>query len=81
MSPYLKTLVTGMAWLARRAVSGDVWALIVIAVNAIDDDESLSNTDKKATVLETIQMAAPTVFGWLLSIAIDVAVGQMRVTK
>ena len=80
MTTYLKLLISTIATLARRAVGSETWALITQAVQEADDTDE-AGVEKKQTVLGYLKRLAPSVAGWLLSMAIDVAVAKLRTTK
>jgi hypothetical protein len=80
MTTYLKALITAIAALARRAVGSETWALIVVAVQQADEMDS-SGAEKKETVLEYLKRLAPSAAGWLLSMAVDIAVAKLRTAK
>jgi hypothetical protein len=74
------TLINLIATLVRHLVGSDLWSLISIAV-AQQDDVDKSGTEKREAVITALRAMTSTVAGWLVNLAIEAAVAQLKVAK
>lgn len=64
--------------LAVYLLSPKVWGQIQGIIQIVEDDTK-SGAEKKATALELIEKLGLGLAGWLLNLAIELAVGKLRV--
>jgi hypothetical protein len=74
------TLINMIASIVRHLVGSDLWSLISIAV-AQQDDVDKSGTEKREAVITGLRAMTSTVAGWLVNLAIEAAVAQLKVAK
>ena len=74
------TLITLIAALVRQLVGSDLWSLISIAVNQVEETDK-SGSEKREAVVSWIRSSTSTVAGWLVNLAIEAAVAKLKVTK
>ena len=75
------TLINLIATLVRQLIGSDLWSLIVIAVTQQDGTEK-SGSEKREAVITAMRSIAPVdVAGWMLGLAIEVAVARLRTQK
>jgi hypothetical protein len=74
------TLINMIASIVRHLISPDLWSLIVIAVLQVEETGQ-SGSEKRESVITATSAMTSTVAGWLVNLAIEAAVAQLKVTK
>lgn len=70
-------IINTISLLVKQLISGNVWNLIVTAVNEANKTE-VSGEEKREQVLSTIQPVAISISTWLINLAIETAVARLK---